>query len=80
MDKFLSGKLKSGRLFEALENEDKKKELEKAPKIKKEDLEVKSEEKKPEDEKPPENPLFLKFGSKEGINLTSSTEVRNKGF
>ena len=80
MDKFLSGKFKSGRLFEALENEDKKKELEKAPKIKKEDLEVKSEEKKPEDEKPPENPLFLKFGSKEGINLTSSTEVRNKGF
>ena len=81
MDKFLSGKFKSGRLFEALENEDKKKEMENAPKIKKEDLVVKDEEKnKEENEKPPENPLFLKFGSKEGVVLTSSTEVRNKGF
>ena len=82
MDKFLSGKFKSGRLFEALENEDKKKEAENAKKIKKEEIkETKEDEKnKVNVEIPPEKPLFQKFGSKEGINLTSSTEVRNKGF
>ena len=82
MDKFLSGKFKSGRLFEALENEDKKKEAENAKKNKKEEIkETKEDEKnKVNVEIPPEKPLFQKFGSKEGINLTSSTEVRNKGF
>ena len=82
MDKFLSGKFKSGRLFEALENEDKKKEAENAKKIKKEEIkETKEDEKnKVNVEIAPEKPLFQKFGSKEGINLTSSTEVRNKGF
>ena len=65
MDKFLSGKFKSGRLFEALENEDKKKEDDKNKVI--EDI-------------PPEKPLFQKFGSKDSVNLTSSTEVRYKGF
>ena len=82
MDKFLSGKFKSGRLFEALENEDKKKEAENAKIIKKEEIkETKEDEKnKVNVEIPPEKPLFQKFGSKEGINLTSSTEVRNKGF
>ena len=82
MDKFLSGKFRSGRLFEALENEDKKKEMEKSDKMKKEENEqIKEEEiNKVKVEIPPEKPLFQKFGSNEGITLTSSTEVRNKGF
>ena len=82
MDKFLSGKFKSGRLFEALENEDKKKEMENSNKMKKEEMkETKEDEKnKVNIDIPPEKPLFQKFGSKEGINLTASTEVRNKGF
>ena len=82
MDKFLSGKFKSGRLFEALENEDIKKEMEKANKIKKEEMEEKIENEKNKIivDIPPEKPLFQKFGSKDSINLTSSTEVRNKGF
>jgi len=82
MDKFLSGKFKSGRLFEALENEDKKKEMEKANKIKKEEMEEKKEEDKNKviEDIPSEKPLFQKFGSKDSINLTSSTEVRYKGF
>ena len=82
MDKFLSGKFKSGRLFEALENEDKKKEMENIRKIKQEDIKEKIETDKNKEivDIPPEKPLFQKFGSKEGINLTASTEVRNKGF
>ena len=28
----------------------------------------------------PTMPLFQKFGSKEGLKLTTSTNVRNKGF
>ena len=82
MDKFLSGKFKSGRLFEALENEDKKKEMEKANKIKKEEMEEKKEDDKNKviEDIPPEKPLFQKFGSKDSVNLTSSTEVRYKGF
>ena len=82
MDKFLSGKFKSGRLFEALENEDKKKEMENIRKIKQEDIKEKIETDKNKEivDIPPEKPLFQKFGSKEGITLTSSTEVRYKGF
>ena len=82
MDKFLSGKFKSGRLFEALENEDKKKEMENRNKIKQEDIKEKIETDKNKEivDIPPEKPLFQKFGSKEGITLTSSTEVRYKGF
>ena len=82
MDKFLSGKFKSGRLFEALENEDKKKEMEKNQKIKVEEIKEKNDEDKNKIivDIPPEKPLFQKFGSKDSINLTSSTEVRNKGF
>ena len=82
MDKFLSGKFKSGRLFEALENEDKKKEKEKNLKIKNEEIKEQNEEDKNKviADLPPDKPLFQKFGSKDSINLTSSTEVRNKGF
>ena len=82
MDKFLSGKFKSGRLFEALENEDKKKEMEKNLKIKNEEIKEQNEEDKNKviADLPPDKPLFQKFGSKDSINLTSSTEVRNKGF
>ena len=82
MDKFLSGKFKSGRLFEALEKEDKKKEFEKSGKIKKEEIEKENKEEKTKlvIDIPPEKPLFQKFGSKDGINLTSSTAVRNKAF
>ena len=82
MDKFLSGKFKSGRLFEALEKEDKKKEMEKNQKIKAEEIKEKNDEDKNKVivDIPPEKPLFQKFGSKDSINLTSSTDVRNKGF
>ena len=82
MDKFLSGKFKSGRLFEALENEDKKKEMEKANKIKKEEIKEnnETENNKKNLDIPPEKPLFKKFGSEDGIVLTSSTQVRYKGF
>ena len=82
MDKFLSGKFKSGRLFEALEKEDKKKEMEKSPAVKKEEVDKENKEEKSKIiiDIPPEKPLLQKFGSKDGINLTSSTEVRNKAF
>ena len=84
VSKFSSGKFKSGRLFEALEQEDQKKEMEKLPKIK--NLEEKSIEKKNNNDKnKPENiipnmPLLQKFGTKEGLQLTNLTNVRNKGF
>ena len=83
VSKFSSGKFKSGRLFEALEQEDQKKEMEKLPTIKKVD---KSVEKKVENGKNkienlvPTMPLFQKFGSKEGLKLTNSTNIRYKGF
>jgi hypothetical protein len=82
VSKFSSGKFRSGRLFEALEKEDQKKEMEKLPKIKV--VDDKSIEKKSDNGKKVENlptmPLFQKFGSKEGLKLTTSTNVRNKGF
>ena len=83
VSKFSSGKFKTGRLFEALEKEDQKKELEKLPKIKSVDksLEKKNENGKNKlDNLPPTMPLFQKFGSKEGLKLTNSTNIRNKGF
>ena len=59
--------------------------MEKLPVVK--NVEDKSIEKKSENGKnkvevdiPPEMPLLQKFGSKEGLKLTSSTNVRNKGF
>ena len=85
VSKFSSGKFKTGRLFDALVQEDQKKEMEKLPVVK--NVEDKSIEKKSENGKnkvevdiPPEMPLLQKFGSKEGLKLTSSTIVRNKGF
>ena len=85
VSKFSSGKFRSGRLFDALEKEDQKKELEKLPMVK--NVEEKSIEKKNdnaknkvETEMAPTMPLFQKFGSKEGLKLTTSTNVRNKGF
>ena len=83
VSKFSSGKFRSGRLFEALEQEDQKKEMEKLPIVKKVD---KSVEKKSDNGKnkienlAPTMPLFQKFGSKEGLKLTNSTNVRYKGF
>ena len=60
----------------------KKKEMEKNQKIKVEEIKEKNDEDKNKIivDIPPEKPLFQKFGSKDSINLTSSTEVRNKGF
>ena len=85
VSKFSSGKFRSGRLFDALVQEDQKKEMEKLPVV--QNVEDKSIEKKSENGKnkvevdiPPEMPLLQKFGSKEGLKLTSSTNVRNKGF
>ena len=85
VSKFSSGKFRTGRLFDAIVQEDQKKELEKLPVVK--NVEDKSIEKKSESGKnkvevdvPPEMPLLQKFGSKEGLKLTSSTNVRNKGF
>jgi hypothetical protein len=85
VSKFSSGKFRTGRLFDALVQEDQKKEMEKLPVVK--NVEDKSIEKKSENGKnkvevdiPPEMPLLQKFGSKEGLKLTSSTNVRNKGF
>ena len=85
VSKFSSGKFRTGRLFDAIVQEDKKKEMEKLPVVK--NVEDKSIEKKSENGKnkvevdiPPEMPLLQKFGSKEGLKLTSSTNVRNKGF
>ena len=85
VSKFSSGKFRTGRLFDALVQEDQKKEMEKLPVVK--NVEDKSIEKKSENGKnkvevdiPPEMPLLQKFGSKEGLKLTSSTSVRNKGF
>ena len=82
ISKFSSGKFRSGRLFETLEKEDQKKEMEKLPKIKV--VDDKSIEKRSDNGKKIENlptmPLFQKFGSKEGLKLTTSTFVRNKGF
>ena len=84
VSKFSSGKFKAGRLFEALEQEYQKKELEKLPIIKNiddKDIEKKGDkEKKVEVELSPTMPLLQKFGTKEGLKLTSSTNVRNKGF
>ena len=85
VSKFSSGKFRTGRLFDAIVQEDQKKEMEKLPVVK--NVEDKSVEKKDEIGKnkvevdiPPEMPLLQKFGSKEGLKLTSSTSVRNKGF
>ena len=85
VSKFSSGKFRTGRFFDALVQEDQKKEMEKLPVVK--NVEDKSIEKKSENGKnkvevdiPPEMPLLQKFGSKEGLKLTSSTNVRNKGF
>ena len=85
VSKFSSVKFRTGRLFDAIVQEDQKKELEKLPVVK--NVEDKSIEKKSESGKnkvevdvPPEMPLLQKFGSKEGLKLTSSTNVRNKGF
>ena len=85
VSKFSSGKFRTGRLFDAIVQEDQKKEMEKLPVVK--NVEDKSIEKKSENGKnkvevdiPPEMPLLQKFGSKEGLKLTSSTSVRNKGF
>ena len=84
VSKFSSGKFRSGRLFDALEQEDQKKELEKLPIIKNiedKNIEKKGDkEKKAEVELSPTMPLLQKFGTKEGLKLTSSTDVRNKGF
>ena len=84
VSKFSSGKFRSGRLFDALEQEDQKKELEKLPIIKNiedKNIEKKGDkEKKAEVELSPTMPLLQKFGTKEGLKLTSSTNVRNKGF
>jgi hypothetical protein len=82
--KFCSGKFKSGRLFEFLEQEDNKKELENLPKVKtvEEDNEKKNENAKNKadiDTQIP-MPLFQKFGTKESLALTSTTNIRNKGF
>ena len=83
--KFCSGNFKTGRLFEFLEQEDQKKELEKLPKIK--IVDDKKDENKNENEKnkvdideSPTMPLLQKFGTKESLVLTTSTNVRNKGF
>ena len=85
VSKFSSGKFRNGRLFDAIVQEDQKKEMEKLPVVK--NVEDKSIERKSETGKtkvevdiPPEMPLLQKFGSKEGLKLTSSTNVRNKGF
>ena len=84
VSKFSSGKFRSGRLFETLEKEDQKKEMEKLPKIK--IMDEKNDEKKSENEKnkienmAPTMPLFQKFGTKDSLNLTTSTNIRNKGF
>ena len=84
VSKFSSGKFRSGRLFDALVQEDQKKELEKLPIIKNiedKNIEKKGDkEKKAEAELSPTMPLLQKFGTKEGLKLTSSTDVRNKGF
>ena len=84
VSKFCSGKFKDGRLFEALEQEDQKKELDKIPIIKNvdnKDIDKKGDkEKKVEVELSPTMPLLQKSGTKEGLKLTSSTNVRNKGF
>ena len=83
--KFAGGKFREGRLFETLEKEDKKKELEKLPK--KETTELKDEKKKVlankvknETELIPSDPLFQKFGNKDGLKLSNSNVFRSKGF
>ena len=85
VSKFASGKFREGRLFEALEKEDKKKELEKIPK--KEITEIKDDKKKVpaskvknDAEMAQSEPLFQKFGNKDGLKLNSSNVVRSKGF
>ena len=82
--KFCSNNFKNGRLFDFLEQEDQKKELEKLPKIK---TVEENDEKKNENTKNKEEielqlpmPLLQKFGTKESLTLTSTTNVRNKGF
>ena len=86
VDKFCSGKFKSGRLFEFLEQEDQKKELEKVPKSKTVDENNNNEDNnengknKADVDVPPAMPLLQKFGTKESLVLTSTTNVRNKGF
>ena len=83
--KFAGGKFRQGRLFETLEKEDKKKELEKLPK--KEIIELKDDNKKAsankvknETETIPTEPLFQKFGNKDGLKLNNSNVLRSKGF
>ena len=80
---FSSGKFRNGRLFDTLLSQDQKKEMEKLPKTEK--VEEKNIEKKvdtgknkEEIDNSPAMPLLQKFG--EGLKLTSTTNVRNKGF
>ena len=83
VSKFSSGKFRSGRLFEALEKEDQKKEMEKLPKVKiveEDSLDKKNDNGKKSENLTPTMPLLQKFGTKEGLKLTTSTNVRNKGF
>jgi hypothetical protein len=83
VSKFSSGKFRSGRLFEALEKEDQKKEMEKLPKVKiveEDSLDKKNDNGKKSENLTPTMPLLQKFGTKEGLKLTTSTSVRNKGF
>ena len=83
VSKFSSGKFRSGRLFEALEKEDQKKEMEKLPKVKiveEDSLDKKNDNGKKSENLTPAMPLLQKFGTKEGLKLTTSTNVRNKGF
>jgi hypothetical protein len=83
--KFCSGNFKSGRLFDFLEQEDQKKELEKIPKVK--TVDEKKDEKNNEIAKNKADveiqipmPLLQKFGTKESLILNSATNIRNKGF
>ena len=81
--KFSSGKYRNGRLFDTLLKEDQKKEMEKLPmteKVEEKNVEKKidTDKNKEEIDNSPTMPLFHKFG--EGLKLTSTTNVRNKGF
>ena len=81
--KFSSGKYRNGRLFDTLLREDQKKEMEKLPiteKVEEKNVEkiIDTGKNKEEIDNSPTMPLFHKFG--EGLKLTSTTNVRNKGF
>ena len=81
--KFSSGKFRNGRLFDTLVTEDQKKEMEKLPmaeKVEEKNVEKKMDtgKNKEEIDNSPTMPLLHKFG--EGLKLSSTTNVRNKGF